>query len=142
MVLKNQTQFLIGGLIIIALFIGLVLCDIVTNGRDHEKIASYHLRVSGKVKKKKEFTAGHDYGYVQIDAVDFSSLQNLKEVEGLYKINGRKCVLAVANISLIEVGDSISVHNSTYEVYRKNEKVLDNNLILLSSIYTQELTID
>lgn len=136
MKLKN---FLICFGILVLVFIGSILYDLINAQRVAKEIASYNLELSGKIIEKEDFFSGHDYGFVLIDLKkanyeDFDPRG--KKDEYFFIIKDKKCLLVLSGLSEIKINDSITVSKNKYDIIRDGKNVYkDLNLVMFSPMF-------
>lgn len=97
-------------------------------------INSLNIFLNGKVMDIYKLDYGHDYGIVTID-INESSIKLLDEREEksryLGLIKNELGYIVLGTISDFQLGDSIVIKSSVYDLYRNNRKIKNGRSIIL-----------
>lgn len=136
---NKKNKLIIGGFIIV--FIGLILSNYFLYKKGVESAEKFDLELNGTIINKKEFSYGHDYGFILIDDIKSNNIKISKNYitqNNLFLIKNNKCVLVFPAISEIKLEDSIVIQKSRFWVFRKKALVRKGNLIVLPKKYCED----
>lgn len=131
---KAKTFLLILVFIVIAVLIILQEGNEMKN--EEKKIASYNLKLSGTIIKKKEFNYGHGFCFILINTekCNYNYFDpRRKEDEYFFIKTDNKCMLATDFYTDIQIGDRIEVDGNKYVITRNNVIIVDSILCHLKS---------
>ena len=98
----------------------------IQSEKEGEYIRSIGLNLQGKVIEKAEFNAGHNYGVIYLELYQsniklFDDRDNQEKHIGLIKND--KAEIIFNAMSQIKIGDSISIENDQYHIYRMGKLI-------------------